>query len=73
MNQLTTNGDTPTGLSRVDLNSKFPDSIKRSFGVYPVLRITKGLKGNVAIGRDGYKGNDGTPESFLNDYRYDIL
>jgi len=75
LNQLTSNGDTPTGLSSIDLNTEFKPQWrwKRSFGVYPVLRLVKGLKGNAAIGRDGVTGNDDTAESFLNDYRYGIL
>lgn len=47
VNQLTRNGNTPTGLSTFDLNSKEPSA--KSFGPYPVIRVVKGLKGNSAI------------------------
>lgn len=63
VNQLTRNGNTPTGLGTFDLNSKEP--IEKSFGPYPVLRIVKGLVGNSAIGY----GND----TLLSNYRSGIL
>ncbi|XP_065070982.1 uncharacterized protein LOC135695733 [Rhopilema esculentum] len=63
INQLTRNGNTPTGLSTFDLNSKEP--IPKSYGPYPVVRIVKGIKGNSAIGY----GND----TLLSNYRSGIL
>ncbi|KAG2373018.1 hypothetical protein C9374_012961 [Naegleria lovaniensis] len=44
LNQLTTYGDTPTGLYTCDLNSPFQDV--KSFGPYNVVRLIQGLKGN---------------------------
>ena len=70
LNQLTTNGDSPTGLVTFDLNSKQPDP--KAFGPYPCLRCVKGLKGNVAIGKDNVTGIDG-PDTFLSNYRSGIL
>ena len=72
LNQLTTNGDTPTGLSTFDLNSKEPEKYVKSFGPYPVLRCVKGMEGNAAIGKDDYIGPDGK-DTFLSDYRSGIL
>ena len=64
VNQFTHNGNTPTGLVTCDLNTKEPDPV--SFGPYPVVRAVKGLKGNVAIGKNE---ND----TFLSNYRSGIL
>ena len=64
INQLTTNGNTPTGLMTFDLNS--PEPNPKSFGPYPVLRCVKGLKGNAAIG-------DGLGHTLLGNYRSGIL
>lgn len=64
INQLTTDGNTPTGLVTFDLNSREPDA--KSFGPYPVLRAVKGLKGNAAIGKN-------KDDTFLSDYRSGIL
>lgn len=72
LNQLTTNGNTPTGLSTFDLNSKEPEKLVKSFGPYPVLRVVKGIKGNSAIGKDNYTGIDGR-DTFLSNYRTGIL
>eukprot|EP00112_Aurelia_sp_Birch-Aquarium-sp1_P025520 Seg852.3 transcript_id=Seg852.3/GoldUCD/mRNA.D3Y31 product="hypothetical protein" protein_id=Seg852.3/GoldUCD/D3Y31 len=63
LNQLTRNGNTPTGLATFDLNSKEPNP--KSFGPYPVVRIVKGIKGNLAI---GYQN-----KTFLSDFRSGIL
>ena len=63
VNQLTRNGNTPTGLATFDLNSKEPS--KKSFGPYPVVRVVKGLEGNSAIGY----GDD----TLLSNYRSGIL
>lgn len=72
LNQLSSNGDTPTGLCTVDLNSREPESLVKSFGPYPVLRVVKGLQGNAAIGNDNTTGEDG-PDTFLSNYRFGIL
>lgn len=64
INQLTRNGNTPTGLVTFDLNSPEPDP--KSFGPYPVIRAVKGLKGNAAIGKN-------KDDTFLSDYRSGIL
>ena len=64
INQLTRNGNTPTGLMTFDLNSKEPNPKK--FGPYPVLRCVKGLKGNAAIG-------DQRGTTLISDYRSGIL
>jgi len=72
LNQLTSNGDTPSGLSTLDLNSKEPEKWVKSFGPYPVLRVVKGIKGNAAIGKDNSTGVDGK-DAFLSDYRFGIL
>ncbi len=63
INQLTRNGNTPSGLSTCDLNSKEP--IEKSYGPYPVLRVVKGLVGNSAIGY----GN----KTLLSNFRSGIL
>lgn len=67
VNQLTTNGDTPTGLTTMDLNSPEPKELVKSFGPYPVLRFVEGLKGNSAM-----KVHNKS-ESFLSNYRSGIL
>lgn len=64
INQFTTNGNTPTGLIKCDLNTKEPN--EKSFGPYPVIRAVKGIKGNAGIGMNR---ND----TFLSDYRSGIL
>lgn len=64
VNQFTTNGNTPTGLIKCDLNTKEPNAT--SFGPYPVVRAVKGLKGNAAIGMN-------VNNTFLSDYRSGIL
>jgi len=46
-NQFCTDGDTPTGLSRIDLNSPEPDP--KDFGPYPINRVVQGLEGNSAL------------------------
>lgn len=63
VNQLTRNGNTPTGLSTFDLNSKEPSA--KSFGPYPVIRIVKGMVGNSAIGYEN--------DTLLSNYRSGIL
>ena len=66
INQLTTNGNTPTGLMTFDLNSPVPEPYRKSFGPYPVLRCVRGLKGNAAIG-------DGLGHTLHGTYRSGIL
>jgi len=72
LNQLTSNGDTPTGLATLDLNSREPVSLVKSFGPYPVLRVVKGLKGNAALGKDALT-KSGERDTFLSNYRFGIL
>lgn len=43
-NQFTTNGNTPTGLSGLDLNT--PESNATIYGPYNIHRIVNGIKGN---------------------------
>ncbi|XP_031568278.1 uncharacterized protein LOC116302981 [Actinia tenebrosa] len=64
LNQLTTDGNTPTGLATFDLNSPEPNPVL--FGPYPVVRQVKGLEGNVAIGPD-------EENTFIPYIRYGIL
>ena len=47
LNQFGGSGNTPTGLSELDLNS--PEDVPREFGPYPVNRATNGLQGNAKI------------------------
>lgn len=44
LNQFSTDGNTPTGLSEIDLNS--PESPSKLYGPYPVTRFVRGLRGN---------------------------
>jgi len=44
LNELTTDGCTPTGLSLADLNS--PESSAVDFGPFPINRDVQGLEGN---------------------------
>ena len=44
LNQFSTDGNTPTGLSEIDLNS--PESSAKLYGPYPVQRFVRGLSGN---------------------------
>mmetsp|Transcript_23920 Transcript_23920/g.33450 ORF Transcript_23920/g.33450 Transcript_23920/m.33450 type:complete len:103 (+) Transcript_23920:481-789(+) len=63
LNQLTPNGDTVTGLATLDLNSREPESLVKSFGPYPVLRVLKGLQGNAAL--TGWSRNESSEVSFF--------
>ena len=47
LNMLSPNGNTPTGLSTVDLNSPEPASSEPAYGPYPVNRVVNGLAGNM--------------------------
>lgn len=49
LNELTSNGNTPTGLATVDLNSPEPADSEPEYGPYPVNRVLVGLKGNAAL------------------------
>eukprot|EP01084_Bolivina_argentea_P312658 541313_1 len=43
LNEFTSNGNTPTGLSYLDLNSPEPAEYAKNFGIYPVHRVVKGI------------------------------
>jgi len=43
LNQFTSNGNTPTGLGYLDLNSAEPPDVQASFGPYPVHRVVSGI------------------------------
>jgi hypothetical protein len=47
INEFTTDGCTPTGLSELDLN--LPEDEPKEYGPYPVNRATFGLEGNAAL------------------------
>lgn len=47
LNQFSTDGNTPTGLSEIDLNS--PESSPTEYGPFPVNRFVRGLTGNAAF------------------------
>ena len=50
LNQLSTDGSTPTGLSEIDLNSpEICDDCEDLYGPYPVNRLVRGLEGNAAL------------------------
>jgi len=44
---FTTNGNTPTGVLEIDLNS--PESNSTLYGQWPVNRLINGLEGNAAF------------------------
>lgn len=53
LNQFSTNGNTPSGLSEIDLNS--PEDNATEYGPWPVNRVVRGLAGNarwLMTGRD---------------------
>ena len=47
LNEFSSDGATPTGLSEIDLNS--PEDEPKEFGPYPVNRFVRGLRGNAAF------------------------
>ena len=47
LNQFSSGGMTPTGLTEIDLNS--PEGDDRLYGPYPVTRFVRGLSGNAAF------------------------
>jgi hypothetical protein len=49
LNELTSNGNTPTGLATVDLNSPEPDDVVDEYGPYPINRVVQGLEGNAGL------------------------
>jgi hypothetical protein len=53
LNSFSRDGNTPTGLSEVDLNS--PEAEAELYGPYPINRFVRGLQGNagVVLGSDG--------------------
>jgi len=46
-NQFSRNGDTPTGLAEIDLNT--PEDDVKDFGPYPINRFVRGLDGNLGF------------------------
>lgn len=44
LNEFSSNGNTPTGLSEIDLNS--PEDSAKMYGPYPVNRFVRGMTGN---------------------------
>lgn len=46
-NQFSTDGDTPSGLAKIDLNSAEADT--KDIGPYPINRIVEGLDGNLGL------------------------
>lgn len=49
LNMLSSNGNTPTGLASIDLNSPEPASSEQFYGPYPVNRVVAGLEGNMGL------------------------
>lgn len=49
LNELTSNGNTPTGLSTIDLNSPEPEDSEKYYGPYPINRVVDGLEGNMGL------------------------
>ena len=47
LNQFSSGGMTPTGLTEIDLNS--PEGVDKLYGPYPVTRFVRGLSGNAAF------------------------
>jgi peptidoglycan hydrolase-like protein with peptidoglycan-binding domain len=47
LNEFTSNGNTPTGLIEIDLNS--PEPNPQVYGPWPITRFVHGLKGNAQI------------------------
>ena len=47
LNQFSSGGMTPTGLTELDLNS--PEGVDKLYGPYPVSRFVRGLSGNAAF------------------------
>jgi uncharacterized protein (DUF952 family) len=46
-NEFSPDGNTPTGLSLIDLNS--PENVPKLYGPYPINRVVAGLYGNSAL------------------------
>lgn len=49
LNAFTSNGNTPSGLARIDLNEAFAPEYQHLYGPYPVNRIVEGLEGNMGF------------------------
>lgn len=49
LNEFSSNGNTPTGLSEIDLNSPEPSDVEQEYGPYPVNRLINGLEGNANL------------------------
>ena len=48
-NALSSNGNTPTGLMYIDLNSPEPTDYEDEYGPYPINRVVKGVEGNAGL------------------------
>jgi hypothetical protein len=68
MAEFAGNGNTPTGLSLLDLNS--PEPIPSEFGPYPINRVVQGLEGNagflIPLIRDGILMHTGEWANYSN-------
>jgi hypothetical protein len=49
LNEFSSNGNTPTGLSTLDLNSPEPSDVEEEYGPYPINRVIQGLEGNANL------------------------
>ena len=49
LNQFSSDGNTPTGLASIDLNSAGPAQDEKYYGPYPVQRVIAGIAGNMAL------------------------
>mmetsp|Transcript_52592 Transcript_52592/g.67427 ORF Transcript_52592/g.67427 Transcript_52592/m.67427 type:complete len:305 (-) Transcript_52592:94-1008(-) len=49
LNEFSSNGNTPTGLSTIDLNSPEPSNVEEEYGPYPINRVVQGLEGNAKL------------------------
>lgn len=49
LNELTSNGNTPTGLATIDLNTPEPSEYEAEYGPYPINRVVQGLEGNMGL------------------------
>ena len=49
LNEFSSDGNTPTGLAFIDLNSPEPAADEKYYGPYPVQRVISGIYGNMAL------------------------
>uniref|UniRef100_A0A7S2SAX5 Peptidoglycan binding-like domain-containing protein n=1 Tax=Rhizochromulina marina TaxID=1034831 RepID=A0A7S2SAX5_9STRA len=49
LNELSSDGNTPTGLATIDLNSPEPADVEEEYGPYPINRVVQGLQGNMGL------------------------